>query len=168
MKSLLDLTGDATEGQVASPVAKQATTQDLLADIFGSSDAPVASTSSPPAAQQKSSVDDILGLFGSTSISNGATSPAPATPVSPTGGNSLFAGSPPPAAAAAPAAPAQPQAHPAYDANGLRITLAAKKDPRNPNIVNMLARFTATGGVPVDAVNFQAAVPKVSFHGTFA
>lgn len=74
--------------------------------------------------------------------------------------------SPPPQAAPAPAVTAQPpkqqlQTYPAYDKNGLKITLTPKVSPTQPGVVQILARFTSTQ--QVDSVNFQVAVPKVSF-----
>lgn len=74
--------------------------------------------------------------------------------------------SPPPQAAPAVAAAAQPakaqlQSYPAYDKNGLKITLTPKVSPAQPGVVQILARFTSTQSV--DSVNFQVAVPKVSY-----
>jgi len=74
--------------------------------------------------------------------------------------------SPPPAAAPAPTpapkAPAQQQlqSYPAYEKNGLKITLTPKTSPAQAGVVQILARFTSTQSV--ENVNFQVAVPKVS------
>ena len=46
-----------------------------------------------------------------------------------------------------------------YEKNGLKITLTPTTNPARPEIVNITARFTATGA-NVSGVNFQAAVPK--------
>lgn len=65
----------------------------------------------------------------------------------------------------APAAPAQtgPQAYTAYEKNGLKITLTPRLSPTQPGVVQILARFTAFDGAKIEAVNFQAAVPRVRF-----
>ncbi|GAA6036368.1 hypothetical protein JCM8097_001688 [Rhodosporidiobolus ruineniae] len=163
--ALLDLMGDETSSPTTAtaPAASQQTTQDLLADIFGSSDAtPSAPAAAAPPANP---VNDIMSLFGSTSIS-----PQPTGTSASSASNNLFsalsstAPSPAPPAAAAPvpqpvAVPAAgPQAHEAYNRNGLRITLTPVRDAGNRNVVNILAKFTAEQ--PVQGVNFQAAVPK--------
>jgi AP-1 complex subunit gamma-1 len=54
----------------------------------------------------------------------------------------------------------QLQSYPAYEKNGLKITLTPKISPTQPGVVQILARFTATEGI--QGVNFQVAVPKVS------
>ncbi|PWY97200.1 Clathrin/coatomer adaptor, adaptin-like protein [Testicularia cyperi] len=43
---------------------------------------------------------------------------------------------------------------------GLKITLAPTMNPARPDIVNITARFSATGSDALGGVNFQAAVPK--------
>jgi AP-1 complex subunit gamma-1 len=159
---------ESTSPTSAAPpsAVQQQTTQDLLADIFGSSD-----TSSTPAATSptapSSNVNDIMSLFGSTSLSPQPTGYASPTAAAPTPSNDLFstlastpaaAAPQPPAAAPAPSAP---QPREAYNGNGLKITLTPIRDSNNRNVVNILAKFTSTQ--PVQAVNFQAAVPKVSF-----
>ncbi|VDB94206.1 unnamed protein product [Peniophora sp. CBMAI 1063] len=177
-----DLLGDDIGAAPASsaPVAAVAqNNQDLLAEIFGSSDptpatAPTASASQP----QRKAVDDILGLFGASAPS--APSPAPPagamSPLSgmasPVGGasasQSLFdalgsAPSPaPPQAAPAPAPAAQAAAnqmpsYQAYDKHGLQIRLTPRAGA--PGQVSVLARFAAAGG-PVTGLSFQVAVPK--------
>jgi AP-1 complex subunit gamma-1 len=76
------------------------------------------------------------------------------------------AASPPPQAPAPKAAPApapqqpQLQSYPAYEKNGLKITLTPKTSPAQAGVVQILARFTSTQSV--ENVNFQVAVPKVS------
>lgn len=185
--ALLDLMGDempvASGGASASAGAStQQSTQDLLADIFGASDmggapAPAAAPAGQPAQKAKSSVNDILGLFGdggSTPVAPAAAPAAAASASSAFGGLDLLGGldgsssSPAPtqaaaapAPAAAPAAPAasSAKAHTVYEKNGLKITLTPTTNPARPEIVNITARFTATGG-NVSGVNFQAAVPK--------
>ncbi|GAA5899944.1 AP-1 complex subunit gamma [Sporobolomyces salmoneus] len=166
--ALLDLMGDESSSptSASTPAVQQQTTQDLLADIFGSSDptpsAP-ASASSPTA--PSSNVNDIMSLFGSTSLSPQPTGHSSPPAASSTPSNDLFSTlASTPAAAAAPSPPAPtptpsgPQAHEAYNGNGLRITLTPVRDTNNRNVVNILAKFTATQ--PVQSVNFQAAVPK--------
>jgi AP-1 complex subunit gamma-1 len=165
-QALLDLMGDESTSPTSStPAAQQQTTQDLLADIFGSSD-----TSSTPAATSptapSSNVNDIMSLFGSTSLSPQPTGYASPTATTSTPSNDLFStlASTPAASAPAPAAVAPtssaPQPHEAYNGNGLKITLTPIRDNNNRNVVNILAKFTSTQ--PVQSVNFQAAVPKVS------
>ena len=143
--------------------AQQQTTQDLLADIFGSSDASSTPAPTSPTAPS-SNVNDIMSLFGSTSLSpqpTGYSSP-PASTSTPS--NDLFStlastpAAPAPAPAPAPT-PSAPQPHEAYNGNGLKITLTPIRDSNNRSVVNILAKFTSTQ--PVQSVNFQAAVPKV-------
>ncbi|GAA5866099.1 hypothetical protein JCM8547_000597 [Rhodosporidiobolus lusitaniae] len=167
--ALLDLMGDENTSPTSAtaPAVQQQTTQDLLADIFGTGDAaPSApsSATSPTAATPGSAVNDIMSLFGSTSLSPQPTG-ASASPAS----NDLFsalsstpstAPSPSPTPAPAPQQPAGPQPHEAYNRNGLRITLTPIRDQNNRNVVNILAKFTSVSGGAVDGVNFQAAVPK--------
>jgi len=82
-------------------------------------------------------------------VSPSATSPPPQ------------AQAPAPKAAPAPA-PQQPQlqSYPAYEKNGLKITLTPKTSPAQAGVVQILARFTSSQSV--ENVNFQVAVPKVS------
>jgi len=167
-----DLLGDDLTSPTAPTANGQASTQrneDLLAEIFGGG-ASSSTSSPPPAAQQKSSVNDILGLFGSTTPS--ASSPAPASSYSSpvvAQAPSAFSllgdmsmSSPPPQPAAPAPAPAAPklQSYPAYERNGLTITLTPQTNPAKPGFVNILARFQVTGSEAATSVNFQAAVPK--------
>lgn len=168
VQALLDLMGDESSSPTtAAPpsAAQQQTTQDLLADIFGSSDASSTPAPTSPTAPS-SNVNDIMSLFGSTSLSpqpTGYSSP-PASASTPS--NDLFstlastpaAPAPAPAPVAAPT-PSAPQPHEAYNGNGLKITLTPIRDSNNRSVVNILAKFTSTQ--PVQSVNFQAAVPKV-------
>ncbi|KAG9040966.1 clathrin associated protein complex large subunit [Tulasnella sp. UAMH 9824] len=179
--SLLDLDSDLAQNGAANvvPQAAKQNTQDLLADIFGSSSetsAPVAP--SQPAAPAKSSVNDILGLFDSAPAASSVTSPTSAptsTFTSPIAtGNPLFAAlgdiapqpqQQPPAQAVTPQ-PAPQQARPlaqsyiAYDGHELKISLTPAVSPARPGVVNILARFQVSGGNAASNVNFQAAVPK--------
>ena len=175
--ALLDLMGDesSTPGAAATSSAAAVpaqSAQDLLADIFGSGDSAAATTpAGSAAAKQSDPVNDIMSLFGSTSLSPQSTGPA--APASASASTDLFSvmgtsSSPaaPTPAAPAPAAPAAaasgPQAHEAYNRNGLRITLTPVRDANNRMVVNILAKFEATR--PTSGVNFQAAVPKVSCY----
>ncbi|GAA5884309.1 hypothetical protein JCM3774_001512 [Rhodotorula dairenensis] len=174
--ALLDLMGDegAASGAAGGPAAVAAavpaqSAQDLLADIFGSGDAAPAPAASV-APKQSDPVNDIMSLFGSTSLSPQSTGAAPPPTSSPS--NDLFSSmatssSPAPtkaaqspvfAASASASASSGPQAHEAYNRNGLRITLTPVRDHNNRAVVNILAKFTAER--PVSNVNFQAAVPK--------
>jgi len=168
--SIVDLIGDdntvtpPSSGAVAGP-----STHDLLADIFGSSSSEPTPSSSGPV-PQRSAANDIMSLFDSSPATT--TSPPPASAPASSASGSLFdmvspsATSPPPAAAPAPTpapkAPAQQQlqSYPAYEKNGLKITLTPKTSPAQAGVVQILARFTSTQSV--ENVNFQVAVPKVS------
>lgn len=163
----------------------QKTTQDLLADIFGGGDQ---ETSNTPAqsSQSKSSVQDIMGLFGNDSAPATGSASGMAGLSSPqknasAGGlddldllgmgstsssSAQRATSPPqrtatsPSLAVSSSAPSGAQAYIAYDKNGLKITLTPNVNASRPEIVNITARFQTTDGRAVQAVNFQAAVPK--------
>ncbi|KAK4705065.1 AP-1 complex subunit gamma-1, partial [Phenoliferia sp. Uapishka_3] len=165
--ALLDLMGDESApaaGAIAS-VPQGQTTQDLLADIFGTNDDP---PSSAPAlsptgngAPAKSSMNDILGLFDSTSISSPTTAPSPYSSPPPTASSpmgDLFSAVSSTPGVASPPIPRAPQEHEVYSQHGLRITLTGVKDSANPLVANILAKFTSTQ--PISGVSFQAAVPK--------
>ncbi|KAH8921390.1 Adaptor protein complex AP-1 gamma subunit [Atractiella rhizophila] len=157
-------TVDDLIGDEIAPTSQQPSgpsNQDLLADIFGGGD----NSASPPpaAAPPTSTIDDILGLFGP---GQPAQSPAATLPVQspPMGGApvNLFDSSPAPAASRPPQPPAQPQmqSFTAYENNGLRISLTPQRNRNQPDLVLVLAQFTAVGGQPLGNINFQAAVPK--------
>lgn len=160
--TVVDLIGDDVSTPTsASNGQSLQSTQDLLADIFGSSDMS-SEVTKETAAPAKSAAQDIMSLFDSSPAA------APAAPASsaPQAAGGLFdlvspgASSPPPAAAQPPAQQIpQLQSYPAYDKNGLKITFTPKAG-QQPGVVQILARFTAT--TQVDAVNLQVAVPKVS------
>ncbi len=142
----------------------QQSTQDLLADIFGG-DSLGGSAAAPAQAApaQRATVDDIMGLFGGSS-SSAPPLQAP-KPSSGLGDLDLLGGSSAPAPAPTPAAPAPTpsagpsgQAYTAYDANGLKITLTPQVSPQRADVVNILAKFTASREVA--DIKFQAAVPK--------
>ncbi|SGY73574.1 BQ5605_C005g03306 [Microbotryum silenes-dioicae] len=157
----IDLMGEdsgVSAAKVSAPAARARTAQDLLADIFGSSNDEPASATAVPA----SSVNDVMSLFGSTSISS---QPATSSSSKSAFGNDLLGlsgGAPAAAAVIRPspvaAAPAPLGALEAYASNGLQITLTPMRDNSNKLVVNILAKFTATQ--PISNVNFQAAVPK--------
>lgn len=180
-KDIIDLIGgdDSAPSSAAAP-STGPSTHDLLADIFGSSSdlsGEPASTSTPSsAAPKRSAAADIMSLFDSTPTSPPPSGPpATSTAASGSGSGSLFdlvtpaASAPAPTPAFAPTAAApqqqaqrqQLQSYPAYDKNGLKITLTPKVSPTQPGVVQILARFTA--GQKVEGVNFQVAVPKVSW-----
>lgn len=166
---LLDLMGDempaspSTSSQPAG-AASALSNHDLLADIFGTGSAmPSSSSSAAPSQAPRSAVDDIMGLFGSTD--SAAASAPPSNPNSTAAdlfSSHLSTPAPAPASAPAPAAPAStgPQAYSAYDKNGLKITLTPRASPTQPGVIQILARFNATSGTPIEGVNFQAAVPR--------
>ncbi|KDR80519.1 hypothetical protein GALMADRAFT_61272 [Galerina marginata CBS 339.88] len=162
-----DLLGDEVPSTPGGAVNNQhavtaQSNQDLLAEIFGSSSSTTAA--SPPPPQQKSSANDILGLFGSTDATpSPAQPPHSAVPLSyPSTPATLFT---PTQAASPPTAPVAPQqqqrtAYPAYDKNGLKITLTPQTSAGRPGVVMILARFQVSGGEVAAGLSFQAAVPK--------
>ncbi|CAK9779672.1 Adaptor protein complex AP-1 gamma subunit [Cutaneotrichosporon oleaginosum] len=175
--TVVDLIGDDLgSGNATPPTANPSqslqSTQDLLADIFGSSDmgSEPAAPAAPAPSQPQSRNQNIMSLFGA-SPPNSPPSRSP-PPTQSTGG-SLFdlvspspsvsassppARSPPPQATSPPRSQAsQLQSYPAYDKNGLKITLTPKTGAQ-PGVVQILARFTATNRV--EGVNLQVAVPK--------
>lgn len=172
--SLVDLMGDegaTVDASAATPASSQ-NTHDLLADIFGDSGPASAPATTPKASNP---VNDIMSLFGNSSSASSAPSPlndlsslgngldsmasaqkAPSvSPVS-TGPSAASSAT---AVAAAPQKPSM-QSYPAYDKNGLNITLTPRVNPNSPGMVQILAKFTASGSQSIEGVNFQAAVPK--------
>lgn len=142
-------------------------TQDLLADIFGSSSMDPTPAASAPAQPARNANADIMSLFSSTPSTSTQT---PAPPVQSSSGSLLDMVSPattsaspaqPQASATAqPAAKSQLQGYTAYEKNGLKITLTPRVSPTQPGVVQVLARFIATEAV--QGINLQVAVPKVS------
>lgn len=168
--TVVDLIGDDMSAPSAGTAATSsgASTQDLLADIFGSSgmdSTPAASASAQPARNANA---DIMSLFSSTpSASTQSPPPAQASSsslldmVTPAASTSA----PPPqtqqqSQAPAPTAKSQLQSYTAYEKNGLKITLTPRVSPTQPGVVQILARFAATEAV--EGINLQVAVPKVS------
>jgi len=148
-----------------APLATTQSNQDLLAEIFGSSNTQSTGTTTTPSQQQKSTVDDILGLFGSSS-----QTPVPTSTT--TGSSALTPTSLPPTPASefpstlgvsTPVQPPQQKltAYPAYEKNGLKITLTPQPLAARPGVVMILARFQVSGSNTATNLNFQAAVPKV-------
>lgn len=153
-KSLVDLMGDEVNnttphgngGAPTSTVVSSQTTQDLLADIFGTGGDP------PPTSAPKSSVNDILGLFD-TNPSTPATTPmTQPQPTSSMFDEEMMGGK---------MVEEKPQSFVAYDQHGLQISLIPSKDSNSPQVLNITAQFVANGLDPIQNVNFQAAVPKV-------
>ena len=169
--SLLDSQVDLIGGEdipstTSPPLNVQAqSNQDLIMSLFDSAPEIPSNASSPPPQPPRSAHDDIMGLFGPGS------NPAPAIPPS---NNIMSAFSLPQSYSPAPPPPqlqaaAVPRLTPytAYDKNELKITLTPQTSAARPGIVNILARFQASG-TPVTGLNFQAAVPKVNIfskHG---
>lgn len=144
---LFDLMGGESDKPVvdlSATVAGQGKNNaDLLADILGGG-APSAAPASGG-----SNVNDIMNLFGGPSPS--APPPSTSTP-----SNDLFAsmGSPPAVATPQPT----PAAHPCYNKNGLNVSLQVQRNSEGVVLVN--ARFRNEGGVTLEGVGLQAAVPK--------
>ncbi|ORY34120.1 putative gamma-adaptin [Naematelia encephala] len=159
--TIVDLIGDdstpisaTTNGATSGP-----STQDLLADIFGTSN-DTAPNPAPTAAAPRNAAADIMSLFDTSSPAPSAAQAAP----SQSAGNlfDVTTNAPAPASTPVPAAPQaarqQLQSYPAYDKHGLKITLTPKVSPTQPGVVQILARFTASE--KVEGINFQIAVPK--------
>jgi AP-1 complex subunit gamma-1 len=168
--TVVDLIGDDLSAPTPQAASSGPSTQDLLADIFGSSSMDTVASAPTPGAPSRSANDDIMSLFGGSSSTASAASPPPAAAPA---NNSLFDLVSPSASTAAPvpaqqahqapppaAAKAQLQSYPAYDKHGLKITLTPRVSPTQPGVVQILARFTASESV--ETVNLQVAVPKVS------
>ncbi|UOH79186.1 hypothetical protein LQV05_000176 [Cryptococcus neoformans] len=167
---IADLIGDESAPNTAGlPVAATGpSTQDLLADIFGTGASDIASPGAGSPTAPKSNANDIMSLFDTSptaAVSPPVTSSLPAAPT----GGSLFdlvtpspstSSAPTPASAAMPAAKPQLQSYTAYDKNSLKITLTPKVLPAQPGVVQILARFTASGTEKIEGVNMQVAVPK--------
>ncbi|ODO08808.1 AP-1 complex subunit gamma-1 [Cryptococcus wingfieldii CBS 7118] len=166
---IVDLIGDDSAPNTSGVAGSSGpSTQDLLADIFGSSSEMASPGATATGQAPKSAANDIMSLFDTS-----ATSP-PATVAASSGGGSLFdlvspssTPAPPSAPSPAPApvpsaAPAksQLQSYPAYDKNALKITLTPRVSPTQPGVVQVLAKFTASGGEVIENVNLQVAVPK--------
>ncbi|KAH8103982.1 Adaptor protein complex AP-1 gamma subunit [Cristinia sonorae] len=150
-----DLLGDDLPSSSGPAAAAASNNQALLAEIFGGSSTPSASTPGASAPAPRNTVQDILGLFDSTP-STSSPAPAAQSPAPP-----VFAQTQP----QPPVQPAQPAAprltsYPAYEKHELRITLTPQTSPQRPGVVNILARFQATGSSTITGLNFQAAVPK--------
>lgn len=143
----------------SAPSAPPASAEiDLLADLMGGSPAPVpplTAMGAPPAAPPPGvggGMDDLLGLLGS---------PAPAPPPSaPVGGmDAMTAMMGGPAMSMGASAP-PPGSFQAYAKDGITIFFSCSKDPANASVTNIEATFTNATAAPMDALNFQVAVPK--------
>lgn len=170
-------TGVVTPTSALDNLGSAQNTQDLLADIFGSSSIDM-SSSSPTPGQNKSqnAVYDIMSLFGNTSISpnpTGSAAPGASTSldllssmtspasIQPTSQQPSAPASTPTAPSSQPPQRQQLQSYTAYEKNGLKITLTPKVNPAQQGMVQILAKFMALEQAGVRNVNFQAAVPKV-------
>ncbi|KAI6149348.1 adaptin N terminal region-domain-containing protein [Pisolithus tinctorius] len=137
--------------------------QDLLAEIFGSSTAPTATSSPQPPPSHKTAVQDILGLFDSPKPSTPSSAVVPSS--TPQSAFSLLqtqvqpVSSPQPVSVQSSGAP-RLTSYPAYEKNELKITLTPQTSAARPGVVNIMARFQVTGSNTATGVNFQAAVPK--------
>lgn len=131
---LLDLMGDSTPSSQPAPV--QASSNDLLSDIFGGGATPAPnSAGAPPPPPSKSANQNIMDLFGS---STSTPTPAPA-----------------------PAAPSGLGIDPieAYNKGPLRLTFQpTSKDGAGTVVIQ--AKFVNSGSSVITDLNLQVAVPK--------
>ncbi|KAG8836016.1 clathrin associated protein complex large subunit [Serendipita sp. 400] len=172
--TLVDLMGDepAVVSSGGAAVGASQANEDLLSQIFGGGTSTSTTTAAgngataPPAAaagKGKQAINDILGLFDSPSS---ISTSAPAATALSGGASSLLVAASQPATRPAPAAaagggdPPKTAGYVAYDKNSLKITLHPQVSAQKPGIILVSARFEASGGQPVQGVNFQAAVPK--------
>ena len=105
-------------------------------------------------------MDDILGLFGTPSQTSAPAPVIPSTPLA----SSTFLPTPATVAPSHSAPPTSQQkltTYPAYEKNGLKITLTPQTSAARPGVVMILARFQVTGVETATGLSFQAAVPKV-------
>ncbi|KAI9573761.1 adaptin N terminal region-domain-containing protein [Boletus coccyginus] len=165
--------GDLLGDDIPSPSPQTVqNSQDLLAEIFGSS-APTSTSTSPQPASfispqpQKSNIQDILGLFDA---SPNPTSPAPVpiASASPLAFSIPQTQAQPLVQTQAPPAQQQPSTAPrltsytAYEKNELKVTLTPQTSAARPGVVNIMARFQVSGTNTATGLHFQAAVPKES------
>lgn len=169
---IADLIGDdSAPNSGGLPVtATGPSTQDLLADIFGTGASDIASPGANTAAAPKSAASDIMSLFNTAPAATASPPVASSSSAGPAGG-SLFdlvtpspstSSAPTPAPASTSAVKPQLQTYTAYDKDSLKITLTPKVSPAQPGVVQILARFTTSGTEKIEGVNLQVAVPKVN------
>ncbi|KAF4759970.1 hypothetical protein N7455_002838 [Penicillium solitum] len=152
---LLDLVG-GSDVPVASPTSNGSNTADLLADILGGDSG--MSSPSPGPSGQKNPNSAIMDLFGSNGPS---PSPQPTQPASASmdllGAGGMGASAPSPSTSPAPVTAATP-AHTALNKDGLVLTLQVQRSGTNAQI---LARFRNDSNFDrFTSVGLQAAVPK--------
>ncbi|KAJ5834467.1 hypothetical protein N7447_000493 [Penicillium robsamsonii] len=152
---LLDLVG-GSDAPVASPTSNGSNTADLLADILGGDSG--MSSPSPGPAGQKNPNSAIMDLFGSNGPS---PSPQPTQPASASmdllGAGGMGASAPSPSTSPAPVTASTP-AHTALNKDGLVLTLQVQRSGNNAQI---LARFRNDSNFDrFTSVGLQAAVPK--------
>ena len=130
---------------------------DLLSDILGGTSTSAsgmpgmgmpAVTAPPPGA---GGMDDLLGLL------DGSPAPAQVPPVAAMAAMGMGMGMGSPVAAAGPPGAMQ---FVAFDKNGLMVNFNATKDPNNQSVTCIEATFTNSLPTPIQALNFQVAVPK--------
>ncbi len=132
------------------------TESDMLLDLMGGSDVPAVDVSATLNGNQQQTADLLADILGGASVS----SPPPQTkgpaPVSNTDSiMDLFGNGAPKAASPAPSGP---QAHPAYNKNGLSVAIQIS---RTGSGIQALARFKNTSAFEqLTNVGLQAAVPK--------
>ncbi|KIR33759.1 AP-1 complex subunit gamma-1 [Cryptococcus deuterogattii MMRL2647] len=167
---IADLIGDDSAPNTGGlPVTTTGpSTQDLLADIFGTGASDIASPGANAPAAPKSAATDIMSLFNTTPTATASPPVASSSSAGPAGGSLFDLVTPSPSTSSAPTvAPAstsavkpQLQSYTAYDKNSLKITLTPKVSPGQPGVVQILARFTTSGTEKIEGVNLQVAVPK--------
>lgn len=140
---LLDLMGDAVPTLPAVPT--QATSNDLLSDIFGNGNgSALTSAASPPLPPAKSANQNIMDLFGATAAQVPPTAPA----------HSLLALSGVTPIGAPAIDPIE-----AYNQTSLRLTFQPLAQEAAGTAV-LQAVFLNTGSTPITGLNLQVAVPK--------
>lgn len=148
---LLDLMGgdsDMAAGGGSTATLGQNNNADLLADILGGSSGEQASSPVNGQSRSQSNMDSIMDLFGSQPS---ATQSPP--PQQPSASNDILGGF-----GTSQPAPAQQQAHTAYNKNDLFLAFTVQ---RSAQAVQVTARFRNTSNFDtLSAVNLQAAVPK--------
>ncbi|KAJ5385151.1 hypothetical protein N7517_003062 [Penicillium concentricum] len=151
---LLDLVG-GSDAPVASPTSNGSNTADLLADILGGDSG--MSSPSPGPAGQKNPNSAIMDLFSSNGPSPSPQPTQASASMDLLGAGGMGASAPSPSTSPAPVTASTP-AHTALNKDGLVLTLQVQRSGNNAQI---LARFRNDSNFDrFTSVGLQAAVPK--------